>query len=127
MGFFSGSFALGALCGAIIAVITSCDKTKRTIIARVMGILAAVSAQFMLFITGIPYEIILYIYRNDTYVRETGRLSVNEVIGYNWGTMFFWWSLLFSFAVFVIGIFIFNVINNRKKKYNVRGNINESE
>jgi len=118
IGIFESAIALGLFYGIILAAVTSCEDAKRTIIARLMGIISAIAAQVILFFTGVPYEIILYIYRfrNNTWVLETGRLSVNEVIGYNWGTMFFWYRLLISFAFSVVGIFIFKLIKNRKKK-----------
>jgi len=124
---FESTFVLGAIYGGILAFITSCDGIKRTVIARIMGIIAAFIAQVILFILGIPYQIILFILRDNEWVRETGRLTVNEVIGYNWGTMFFWWVMLISFAGFVIGIFVFNVVRSRIKKPNTGGNVNESE
>jgi len=114
---FESTFVLGAVYGGILAFVTSCNSIKRTIIARIMGILAAFISQAILLITSIPYRILFYIFRNDEFVRETGRLTVNEVIGYNWGTMFFWWAMLISFVAFAIGIFVYNVIRNRTKKH----------
>jgi len=123
MDFFEGSLVLGALCGIAIAFITSCDSMKRTVIARIMGILSALISQEIISLLGIPSRLILYVLRNDEWIKETGRLTVNEVIGYNFGRMFFWFALAISFAVFVIGIFVYNIIKNRTKGENA----NESE
>ena len=113
MDFFQGALILGIICGISIAVITCCDTVKRTVIARCMGILAAAISQMILFISGIPYDILLYYYRNDTWVMESGRLSVNEVIGYNLGCMTLWYGLIISFIISIVSIFVFNII----KKY----------
>jgi uncharacterized membrane protein len=88
MDFFEGAFFVGLPCGIIIALVTSCDTLKRTIKARVFGILSALLSQFLFTLLGIPYAIILYIYRNTEWVQYSGRLSVNETIGYGWGRFF---------------------------------------
>lgn len=112
---FDLTFILGIIYGIFLAVFMDYNNVKRTVIARVVGILSAVVAQVILFITGIPYAIIQYIYRNDEFVREMGYLTVNEVIGYNFGLVYFWVVALIAFVVSVISIFILNVIRNRKK------------
>jgi len=114
LDFFEGAFFVGLPCGVIIAVITCCDTLKRTVIARFMGLLSAVVSQFIFEIIGVPYMILMYVYRNDSFVREMGRLTVNETIGYGWGRMFFWGGLVVSFTVAVISIFIINRIKSRK-------------
>lgn len=114
--FFEGTFILGVICGVIIAVVTICENAKKTIIARVCGIFSAAIAQLILLISGIPYNIIFYIFRNDEFVRETGRLTVNEVIGYNFGYIILWRWLLVSFLISIIVIFIFNKIKSRTNK-----------
>ena len=101
-------------CGAIIAFVTYCDKLKRTIIARIMGLLSVVVSQFIFDIIGIPYGILMYLFRNDSFVREMGHLTVNETIGYGWGRMFLGGGLIVSFAVTVIIIFIYNKIKKPK-------------
>ena len=118
--FFESAFILGISYGIIVMLVTSCEKIERTIIARVLGIVSAVIAQLILFITGIPYKIILYILRDDEWVKETGRLTVNEVIGYNWGVMFFWWAFIMSFLISISCLFVFNMIKNRRKKHTAR-------
>lgn len=109
LNFFEMTFILGMSYGVIIAVISHCDKVKRTIVTMVIAILSAVVSQFILFISGAPYKIIFYIYRNDTWVQEIGRLSVNEVIGYNLGSMIFGYGLLIT----CIGIILYNIIKSR--------------
>ena len=99
MDFFGGAFFVGLPCGIIIALVTSCETLERTIKARVVGILSALVSQFLFTLLGIPYAIILYIYRNDEWVKYSGRLSVNEMIGYGWGRFFFWGGLLASFVI----------------------------
>ena len=90
LDFFEGAFFVGLPCGIMIAVVTCCETLKRTVIARFMGLLSAVVSQFIFEIIGIPYMILMYVYRNDSFVSEMGRLTVNETIGYGWGRMFFW-------------------------------------
>ena len=109
-------FVLGILYGVVIAVVSYCDKVKRTIVAMLMGILAAVVSQFILLISGVPYKIIFYIFRNNTWVKQSGRLSVNEVIGYNWGIFSFWYGLLISFVILIICISLYNTIKSLRKQ-----------
>jgi len=115
MDFIEITLILGAIFGVVVAAVSYCDNVKRTIAAMIMGIIASFVSQSILFISGIPYKIILFIYRNDTWVQESGRLSVNEVIGYNFGTMIFWQGLLISFVVLIIVIFLFHAIKSRLK------------
>jgi len=114
LDFFEGAFFVGLPCGVMIAVVTCCDTLNRTVIARFMGLLSAVVSQFIFEIIGIPYMILMYVYRNDSFVREMGHLTVNETIGYGWGRMFFWGGLVASFIFAVISIFIYNRLKNRK-------------
>lgn len=102
----------GAFCGIMIALVTCCDTLKRTVIARFMGLLSAVAAQFLLSFSGAPYYIIMYIYRDQVWLYEIGHLTVNELIGYNLGLMMFWFGLLTS--VF-ISILISIICNNPKE------------
>ena len=112
---FGITILLGVLYGIVIVVITHCDTIKRTIIAMVMGLLSAVVSQILLNVSGIPYRIIQHIYRNDEFVRETGRLAVNETIGYNWGNMLFWFGLLISFIASFVVILITHKVKKRIK------------
>ena len=114
LDYFEGAFFVGLLCGAIIAIVTRCDTLKRTVIARFAGLLTAILSQFIFEILGVPYQILLYVFRNNSFVRETGRLTVNEMIGYGWGRIIFWGGLAISFAVTVISIFIFE--QNKKSQ-----------
>ena len=114
LDFFEGAFFVGLPCGVIIAIVTCCETLKRTVIARFVGLLSAVVSQFIFEIIGVPYTILMYVYRNDSFVREMGHLTVNETIGYGWGRMFFWGGLVISFIITVISIFIFTRIKSRK-------------
>ena len=105
LGLFEFTIALGILYGIICAWVTYCETIKRTIVAVAMGLLAAVTSQIILSLSGIPYQIIRYILRDNEFVRETGRLTVNEVIGYNFGTLLFWYGMLPSIVVSAIIIF----------------------
>ncbi len=113
--FFWVTFILGTLYGVVITVVSYCKQIKRTIIAIVTTLLSAVVIQFSLIVLGVPYIIILYILRNNSWVKETGHLTVNEVIGYNWGNMFFWFSLLISLVVSLVSLILFNAIRYRRK------------
>jgi hypothetical protein len=64
-----------------------------------MGLLSVVVSQLISEKYGIPYRILLYVFRNDNNIREMGYLTVNETIGYGWGRIFFWRGLVISFIV----------------------------
>ena len=83
------AFFLGTLYGVAVVLITYSDTFKRTIIAVLLGLLSAFALQILLVASGIPYRIILFMLRHNWWVQETGRLTTNEVAGYNFGTMFF--------------------------------------
>lgn len=106
---------LGAFCGIMIALVTCCNTLRRTVIARFMGLLSAVAAQFLLSFSGAPYHIIMYIYRNEDWLNEIGHLTVNELIGYNWGLMMFWFGLLTSFFISILVSFICNRLKEHSK------------
>ena len=107
---------LGIICGAIIAFVTNCGELKRTSMARSFGIFAVVIAQLLLEVSDAPTRIILLIYRNDAFVRETGHLTTSETIGYSWSMAFFWFSMSISFIIFCIATFVYN----RRKKRRVK-------
>ena len=117
MDFFEGAFLLGLPCGAIIAFVTRCDTFKRTVVARLMGLVSAIFSCFIFEMLGVPYRMLMYVFRNDSFVRETGRLTVNETIGYGCGRMFFLGGLLIAFIITVISVFIFNSIKNHRSKH----------
>lgn len=96
------SSVLGGFCGIIIAIVTNSDTFKRTVIARFMGLFSAVLVQGLLSTFGIPYRIIMHIYRDENWLEELGHLTINELIGYGFGLMYFWYSLLASFFVSVV-------------------------
>jgi hypothetical protein len=112
LDFFIGAFFVGLPCGAIIAIVTCCDTLKRTVIARLIGLLSAVVSQLVFEILGVPYQILLYVYRNDSFVREMGHLTINETLGYGWGRVFFWSGLVISFILTILGIFIIDKIKS---------------
>jgi len=108
------ALALGILCGVAIAIVSYCDTVKRTIIAMIVGISSAAAMFFALSISGIPYAMIMYIFRNDEAIKAIGHLTVNEVIEYNFGLLFFFWpGLLISFIILMIIILIFIAVRNR--------------
>jgi len=116
MDFFGSAFILGALFGIIIAVITDCDNLDRAIITKIIAILTVIFTQIVLTASGIPYRIILYIYRNNEFVHDTGRLSINEKVGYGFGIIVFWLLFIASFLVISAGIIINRYISNRKDR-----------
>ena len=107
---------LGIICGAIIAFVTSCGELKRTSITRSFGIFAVVITQLLLEISDAPTRIILFIYRNDAFVRETGHLTTSETIGYSWSMAFFWFSMSISFIILCIAAFVYNRKKRRVKE-----------
>ena len=113
---FLMAIVFGIICGTVIAIITVCSELKRTILARVFGMLSVVATDFLLSVSSVPHKIILYKYRNDAFVQETGRLTVNETIVFGWSNMLFWYALPISFVVVCIGIYIYNTVKNRRIK-----------
>ena len=114
LDFFEGALFLGVLCGIILAVVTRCNTLKRTLMARFVGLLAAFVAHIIFEIIGFPYKILMYIFRNDSFVSEMGRLTVNETIGYSWGRMFLWGGLIISFILVAICLFIFDAVKKHQ-------------
>ena len=119
---FYMAIVFGIICGTFIALITACAELKRTLLARIIGALSVVATYFLLSMSGIPHRIILYKYRNDAFVQETGRLTVNETIVFGWSNMFFGIAILISFFVVCIGIFIVNIVKTQRKKKQVSSN-----
>jgi len=70
--------------------------------------------------SGIPHQIILYKYRKDAFVQETGRITVNESLVFCWSNMFFWYALTISFAVTAVCVFVYRVVKNRRIKKTVK-------
>jgi len=99
LNFLYGSIILGVICGVIIAMVTACDTAKRTFIARIMGIVAAFIALWVLIRMGILNIILLHILRNDSFVQETGRLSAHHTTGYFFGFIFLCAGMIVSFII----------------------------
>jgi hypothetical protein len=113
---FYMAIIFGIICGTVMAGITVCTELNRTILARIIGVLSVVATDFLVSMSGIPHRIILYKYRNDAFVQETGRLTVNETIKFGWSNMFLGIAISISFIVVCIGIFIYNMVKNRRMK-----------
>lgn len=97
------ALVLGIFCGLSITLVSYSATTKRTIIAIIVGILSAIATDIAMSIFGIPYNILMYIFRNNEAIREMGYLTVNELIGYNWGRiLFFWPGLLITCIISII-------------------------
>jgi len=108
------SLVLGVLCGITIAAISYCDTAKRTIITMISGFLSAVTMSFVLSLSGVPYKILTYIFKDV--MREFGHLTVNELIGYNWGYyLFFLPSFFITFIVLIILIPTLIVLKSHSK------------
>ena len=101
---------LGLLCGAIIVYIAYSNNIKKTILAGIAGLFSALISQFVLTLSGVPYRMMLYLLKDIEFVRETGRLTVNEVVGYGFGVMFFWLGLLISFIISIIIVSVVRII-----------------
>lgn len=115
MHLFAGAFYVGLPSGFFIALVTHCDTLKRTVIARSMGLLSVAVSHFIMELLNVPYTILMYIFRYDTFVRQAGHLSINEMIGYGWGRYYFWSGLLISFMISIAGIFIVEKVKSRTK------------
>ena len=106
---FQAVFVLGAICGVIVAVVTYCENAKRTILARIIAILTIMCLRFIIRISGIPRIILLHFFRYDEFVQDTGWLSLNHVVAYNFGVMFFERLLLISFVISCVAVFSYNL------------------
>jgi len=110
------ALVLGILCGITIAAISYSNTAKKTVVTMVVGLVSSVLAQLILWFTGLPYAILWNIFKNDVAIQEIGHLTVNELIGYNWGfILFFLPSFLITFAVLIISVPVFISIRNRSK------------
>ena len=105
-----GALVLGIICGILMSLILYCDTTKRTFIAIGGGVLSSILVSFLF--GWIPYRMLEYLFRNDDWYKEIGHLTVNELIGYNWGRLFFFIPGLV--IAFIVSISII-AIKNRKK------------
>ena len=112
--FIAPAISLGIVCGTVIALVTYCGELKRTAITRIAGILSVFTTALLLDLFGVQYRIILYIYRNSEWVQYSGRLSVNETMGYGWSMMFFWAAMPISFIVVCFGTFLYGKIKKRR-------------
>ena len=118
---FYVAIGFGTICGTVIAIITGCAKLRRTVLARIIGVTSVIATDFLVSMSGIPHKVILYKYRNDAFIQETERLTVNETLVFGWSNMFFWFAMIISFVVICIGIFVYNAVKNRRKKHNDEG------
>jgi len=110
------SYVLGAVYGVIAALTVCCEKALKTFLSCVTGLFFIVVADFINWLNR--EQIALYMYRNNDFVRDMGRLSVQHRIGYNWGLMVFKPCAL---AVFIIAVFAASFIKakiakNKKEK-----------
>jgi len=105
------AFVLGAVYGIAAALIVVREKISMTLLTSVTGFVFVVFAYFINWLYR--ERIALYMYRDDQYVREMGKLSLNHRIGYNWSLMFF---DPIAFAVFVIAIVAITVARYIKRK-----------
>ena len=110
---FLMTLVLGTLYGIIVAIIACCDTQKETIKTSAICVLSAIVLQILISMSGVPYRIILFILRHDDFVRETGRLTINETIGYGFGIIFFQFGFIPS--LFVSIFIIFNLTKVRTK------------
>ena len=113
---FYMAIGFGIICGTVIAIITGCAKLRRTVLSRIIGVVSVIATDFLVSMSGIPHKIILYKYRSDAFVQETGRLTVNETMVFGWSNMFFWFAILISFVIVCIGIFVYKILKNRRIK-----------
>ena len=112
--FIAPAINFGIVCGTIIALITYYGDFKRTTLARITGLLSVIVAALLLDLFSVQYRIILYLFRNDTWVQYSGRLSVNETMVYGWSMSFFWRAMLISFIVACFGTFLYGKIKKRR-------------
>jgi hypothetical protein len=110
---------LGALCGAAFALLTRCDTLKKTILSGIAGLVSAFAVELITFASGIARHIILYLLRDQEWIKETGRLTVNETIGFTIGTMLFWVAfLVLSVIPAIIFAIHFSCTSQKKQRRN---------
>ena len=113
---FIMAIVFGTICGTVIAIVTDCTEVKKTVLARIIGVISVIVLSLIVDISSIPHRIILYKYRNDAFVRETGRITINESLVFGWSNMFFCNAMVVSFAVTAMIILIYKVMKNRRIK-----------
>ena len=108
---------LGIPYGIFIAVAAYSSTTKKTIIAMVAGLFSVAITQKLFHYSNAPYEIIRIIHRNSLLPHEGMRsgLALGHVIGYNWGIRVFWHTLLVTFVVSIIIIFVIHIVKKRRE------------
>ncbi|MCI8660869.1 MAG: hypothetical protein HFG54_11615 [Lachnospiraceae bacterium] len=126
---FYNAMILGGFCGIIIAVVTKSETRKKTITARIIGLLSAVMSQLLLLFSDIPYCIIMFIYGNydlEFYGEEAERwfgdiehFIENEVFVYDWCVVFLLYGLFISFCVGIVMIFLLDKMKSYKKGHNL--------
>jgi len=117
---FIMALIFGAVCGMVITIVTGSAGLKITVYTRITGVVSVIATDIIISISGIPYKIILYKYRNTAFVQETGRITINESLVFGWSNMFFWCAMAISFIVVVVSIFIYKVVKNRRIKKQAR-------
>ena len=89
------TFVLGASYGVLIEFFMCSNIELEAVKTRGLGFLSVFVSEFMLSLFGIQQAIILWLLRNVEFVQETGRLSLNERLGFGFARIFFWQALLF--------------------------------
>jgi len=97
------ALVLGILCGTAIALVSYSSTVRKTVIAMLLGLFFCIVMDVVLLLSGIPYQILMYIFRDNEAIQRIGHLTVNELIGYNFGRLFFFYpGLLITFIVLII-------------------------
>jgi len=105
------SFVLGAVYGVAAALIVSCKKIAQTLLSCATGLVCVV---FAFFAEGLyAKRIAMYMYRNDFYVREMGRLSLQHKLSYNFVFLAF---TFYSLVVFIVAVFAATFIKAKSAK-----------
>ena len=118
---FFGAIFLGIGCGLLIVAVARSDTAKKTIGCIGLGVLLSLVIQIIFHFSNAPYRIIELIFRNDETIANLGHLTVNEVIGYNWGMiLIFWPSMLVTVGVSIGVMLIFSIDTKLKEKRQLR-------
>ena len=121
--FFEGSLFLGIGFGILIVIVARSETIKKTLGCIGFGVLISLVIQIIFHFSNTPYRIIEFIFRNDETITNLGHLTVNELIGYNWGIILFFWPTMLITVGISTGVFlVVRIIKKRKEPYRLQEN-----
>ena len=105
---------LSILYAIIIIVISYHKRIGKMLFTVYLALLFTFIGDLLLRSYSVYFRILFYIYRNDDWVKETGRLSVQHTVGAGFGIISFW--INFLLALFVMVVIAIIVVSIKSKK-----------